>query len=130
MKGVFLTIFSIFLVFNFFYLSMYPETSLDMYTGAVLGLIGTVIATGIIGGISILGSGLNSESIKIIFGAGTLFNLLFNIEIPQLGLNIGLGLATNIISLFDSGDILNLGFISTTALSLIALVSGLMVIID
>ncbi len=130
MKSVFVVIFTIFLIFNVFYVIMYPTTTNVMTVGAVTGLVGTIIGTAVIGGIQIFGSGLNSESVKIVFGVGTLLNLLFRIEFPQLNINLGLGLATNIIDVFTTGDLYNIGFYFASGMALIGLVSGLMVIVD
>lgn len=127
MKGVFIGIFSILFIFNVIYIQMSPETTLDLYLGAMTGLVASSIAVGILGGIQVLGTGLNSESIKILFGTSTLLNALFSINIA--GYPLGLGLATNVISVFDATEGVGLGFVIATGLSLLALVSGLIIII-
>lgn len=127
MKGVFTSVFAIILLFNMIYVNMNPETTYNIYVGAVTGLIATSISVGVLGGISILGSGLNSESIKILFGTSTLLNALFQIQVGAFP--VGIGLATNIINIFTESDFVGLGFFISTALAVIALISGLIIII-
>lgn len=127
MKGVFIPVFLIILLFNMIYVNMTPETTYNIYLGAITGLLASTIAVGIIGGVQILGSGLNSESIKILFGTSTLLNVLFQIQIS--GFPIGIGLATNIVDIFTESDFIGIGFFLSTALALLALISGLIIIV-
>lgn len=114
-------------IFNFIYVSSTPSKINNMGIGALTGLLTTIIAVGIISSIQILGSGLNSASIKIIFGVGFLVNILFKVEIG--GLPIGLGLMNNLYEVFMAGDLLGIGFFITTVFSFITLVSGIIIII-
>lgn len=114
-------------IFNFIYVSSTPSKINNMGIGALTGLLTTIIAVGIISSIQILGSGLNSASIKIIFGVGFLVNILFKVEIA--GFPIGLGLMNNLYEVFMTGDLLGIGFFITTVFSFITLVSGIIIII-
>lgn len=124
---VFLSCLSVLLIFNWIYVAMYPSVTWNLTVGAVTGFVGTILALGIISGIQLFGSGLSGTSIKIIFGVGTLLNILFQITIG--GFPIGMGLANNVLSSFSGGDIIGIGYFLTTIICIITIVSGLMVII-
>jgi hypothetical protein len=106
---------------------MQPTMTWDLTIGFLTGTIATILAVGVISGIQILGSGLNSASIKIIFGIASLLNVMFQIDIA--GFPLGLGLANNLISSFPATDFLStFGFLIATGLCVITLISGLMVL--
>jgi len=113
--------------FNILYYMMSPEQLQLISVGALLGFIAQVVTVGILGGINILGSGLNSQSIKILFGITTLFNILFRIDIG--GYPIGIGLLNNVFNVFSEGDFLGFGMIIVTTLGLLTIISGLMIMI-
>jgi len=115
------------LMFNVVYGFASPTTTFTLIVGAVTGFIATIILVGVVSGIQILGSGLNSASIKILFGVGTILNLLFQVSIA--GFPVGLGLATTMINAFNSSELFGLGFLITTILCVMTLASGLMVVI-
>jgi len=126
-QEIFISSILVLLFFNFIYVSSTPNKVNTMTIGALIGLLVVVISVGVISSIQILGSGLNSASIKIIFGAGVLINIMFGIEIS--GLPIGLGLMNNLYEVFSQGDLIGIGFFITTVFSFITLVSGLIMII-
>ena len=124
-EEVFITILSGLVLFNFVYVMGNPDIDWNLGIGALTGMLATIIATGIISGIQIFGSGLNPESIKIIFGVCSLLNILFQINVG--GFPVGIGLINNLFNLFPSST--GLGFIVCSIISIIVLVSGLMIII-
>lgn len=124
MKGIFITITSILLIFNFIYCSAKPDVINSMYVGALTGLVSTVLAVGVISGVQILGSGLNSESIKIIFGVGCILNMLFRINIA--GFPLGIGLCNTILDAFPSTEFIGIGYFISSTLAMLALISGLL----
>ena len=140
-QEIFISSILVLLFFNFIYISSTPNKVNTMTIGAITGLLTLVIAVGVIGGLQILGSGLNSASIKIIFSVGVLVNIMFRIEmkgvmitlagypLTQTHLAIGLGLMNNLYEVFSQGDLLGIGFFITTVFSIITLVSGLIIII-
>lgn len=126
----FLGIMSILLVFNWLYVSANPEVTNSMVLGVVTGLVATSIGISVIAGLQIVGTGLNSASIKIIFGVSTLLQILFslNFVVADVEVVLGLGLINNLFNAFSGGDLFGLGFIISTFFGIIALVSGLFVI--
>lgn len=127
MKGVFLTMVTILILFNAIYVIASPEASNIMYLGALTGLISTVLAVGVISGIQFLGSGLNSESIRIIFSVGAILNMLFRISIA--GFPVGIGLVNNIMSIFSPTDFAGLGYFAVSIISIITLISGIITVV-
>lgn len=122
---IFISIMFILLIFNVFYTFYNPAVVWDLTVGAISGFLVVILGTGIISGITVLGSGLSTQSIKIMFGCGTLLNILFQIEIG--GFPVGFGLVTNVLNVFGS-EILGLGVIIVSILGLLAFVSGIMII--
>lgn len=115
-------------IFNVFYVIMQPDALFTVTIGAVTGFVASILAVGVISGLNILGSGLNSASIKILFGTASLLTMMFSI--PIAGFPLGMGLATNIIAVFGaSGDTFGqlIGFMLGTGLAVMTIVSGLMV---
>lgn len=125
-QEVFISCLMILMLFNIFYIFSDPEISWNLTLDVLTGFISGVIANAVITGVSILGSGLNSSSTKIIFGVGSILNLLFQIKIANIP--IGLGLATNLFGLFGT-EFFGLGLILISVLALITIVSGLMTIL-
>lgn len=133
-RSIFLSICGILFIYNVAYLLNRPpveQTALieQMLFGGVVAMIVTVGGIAIIAGTTIVGSGLNSESIRILFGIGTILNLLF--QIPLGTFSVGIGLVNPVFALFlnsGSGFLAFIGFIVATGLALAALISGLMMI--
>jgi len=111
---------------NILYYFITPESLMLITVGGLLGFISQVIAVGILGGIQILGSGLNSQSIKILFGVTTLFNILFRIDLA--GYPVGIGLLNNVFNIFSEGDFLGFGTLIVTTLGLLTIITGLMIL--
>lgn len=143
-----ISVMAILMVFNFIYIAAFPDIANTMILGSIIGLVVTVLIVCIVGGVQVLGSGLSGTSIKMIFGIAILFNILFQINLPSwifgiisvvatvagygintnLSIPIGMGLTNNIFNAFANGDLWGLGFFVATTLSIVALVSGIMVI--
>ena len=124
-QEMFISVMIILLIFNIYYTFTFTEAVWSLTIGALTGFIAVILAVGIISGVQVLGSGLTGESIKIMFGCGALLNILFQINI--FGFPLGMGLVTNVLSVFGS-EFLALGIIITSVLGMIAFVSGLIVI--
>jgi len=128
-QEVFLGSLSVMLLFSVVVMFMSPENIWEFTIDAVAGtFIGLILIAGVLTGINVLGSGLNSESVAIIFGVGALLNILFQIEIA--GFPIGLGLVNNMVNSFGASDGLGLGYLLSTVIGLITLVSGTIIIIE
>lgn len=115
------------LLFNIGYSFANPTSVFDIVVGGVVGFIATVAGLGIISGIQILGSGLSTASQKIIFGIGTLLNILFQIDIA--GLTIGMGLGSTLIEAFVLNDLFGIPFFLVTVFVIAILISGIMTIV-
>ena len=124
-QEMFISVMIILLIFNIYYTFTFTEAVWTLTIGALTGFIATILAVGIISGVQVLGSGLTGESIKILFGCGALLNVLFQINI--FGFPLGMGLVTNVLSVFGS-EFLALGIIITSVLRMIAFISGLIII--
>lgn len=119
----------------------------------ISGELVIALTVGVIGGLNILGTGLNSSSTKIIFAVASLMNIMFSIKIggtgssfapPEAGyrpggvfsidgngFQFGLGLATNVINLFSNSanDFYGLGYMISWLFALVVFASGLIIII-
>lgn len=128
---IFIGIMTILLVFNWLYVSANPLLTNTMLLGTVTGLVTTAIIVSIVTGIQVVGSGFNGSSVKILFGVCALLQILFslNFVIADIQVVIGLGLINNLFVAFSGGDFFGLGFFISTVFGIIALVSGLLVII-
>ncbi|MEM1793275.1 MAG: hypothetical protein QXE92_03445 [Thermofilaceae archaeon] len=132
-QSIFLSCVFVLLLMNVYLWLSGSSNFVQDIVGGVIGLVVAAATGAVIGGLNILGSGLTSASVKILFGLIALGLLLFQIPIP--GFPIGLGLASNVISIFisamiSSGDVFALfGFVISLLMSLMALVSGMIVIV-
>jgi hypothetical protein len=104
-------------------------TSLYSFT-SIIGFVTGMTIVAIACGISILGSGFNAESTKIIFGVGVLLNILFQISFNVVGFTvaIGLGILTNTLLSIPLNVFFGIPFIILLCLGTICLISGLLVI--
>ena len=88
----------------------------------------------IVKGISLFGQNIEfSESgAKILFGSVVIFNLLFNINIPQIGFNIGIGLINPMFELFvlaaPQGLLQMIGFFLASTIAIVGFLTGMMTI--
>lgn len=122
---IFISVMIILLIFNVYYVFSFPESTWNLTVGAITGFLAVILTIGIISGIQVLGSGLSESSIKILFGVGSLLNVLFQINIG--GFPIGLGLVSNVLSVFGM-EFFGLGMILTSILGILAFVSGLIIV--
>lgn len=123
-SSIFLTTFLILLMFNFGYFFISPDSIEFMILGFFTGLLIVILALGVITGVQILGSGLSTQTQKILFGSGFLVNCLFQIDI--VGFPIGLGLANNVINAFGT-EMMGIGLMIASIISILALISGVMI---
>jgi hypothetical protein len=125
---IFIVCMIVLILFNFFYYAVSGANWPIDLLGGVVGFLGVIASIGIIAGIQVLGSGINTEGIKILFGFGCLLNILFKISVG--GFPIGLGLLTNVFQAFtSSSDFLGFGMFITSVLGLTIIISGLLVIV-
>lgn len=127
MKGIFLTGFAILLLFNFIYCTANPDATNVMFVGAVTGLLASSVAVGVISGVTILGTGLTGESVKILFGISSLLNMLFQVNVG--GFPVGIGLITNILNVFPTDEFMGIGYFVVSSLTIVILASGVMILI-
>jgi hypothetical protein len=124
-SSIFMSCMLILLIFNAFYIMTYPASIIRITIGAIVGFLAAILA---VGGLAIFGGlFISGAAVKIVFGAASILNILFQINLGY-NLPVGMGLASNILSLFPSSEFLGIGYIVVTFISLIAFVSGLMVI--
>ena len=156
-NNIYLTSLFIILLFNVVYMAMTPNFNIfNLSIGLFTGLLISALASGVISGIKLFGSGLDGVSVKIVFGIATLINILFSIPIgndPQAipiinsiansalgvfsplaytsnGFQIGLGLGTSILNIFVGTDpFIFLGYLFVWLLIFANLISGLVIII-
>lgn len=128
---LFITVMAILTIFNFIYCVANKNVVNTMVVGGITSLIATAIMLSVVAGIQVLGSGLNSASIKILFGVSALLQILFQIQftIGTQNFSIGLGLINNVFNAFNSGDLFGIGLFVSTVFGVLALVSGLIVVI-
>lgn len=125
-EDIFLGVVVILLLFNFVLIFMQPETASEIVLDRIIGFVAGIVAIGILSGITVLGTGLGTQSVKIIFGLGAILNILFRIETPYF--NVGLGLASDLVAQFNAGEGLGIGYFIATILSIGAIISGLIII--
>ena len=135
-SSVFLSTIFTLLIFNFIYYAVYPITTLGSLVGIVLGFIPVIVLVGVVAGINVLGSGLNTFGTKALFTIGALLNILFSIPISieviagtKIEVQVGLGLLTNVLSVFQEGDLYGFGLIIVIIMGLTCFISALMMIV-
>lgn len=119
------------ILFNVAYGFANPDYVFDVLVSGVLGFVLVVLAVVSVASLQVLGSGINDAGVKIVFGVGSLINLLFRISLTFFGFpvgEVGIGLASTLLTVFDASDFMGLGYITATAFSLIVIVSGLIII--
>ena len=128
-QSIFLTTFTIILLFASFKFMMGEEDIFTTIIGGITGLIISAVVTVVIGSINVLGSGLSSSGVKILFGVATILNLLFQLQIANLP--IGIGLANILLNSFNpnAGILAFFGWLISFILTFTALVSGLIMLI-
>ena len=127
-QSIFLTTFTIILLFASFKFLMGTENIFDTIIGGIFGLIISAVVSVILGSINILGSGLSSSGVKILFGVATILNLLFQFQIANLP--VGIGLANILLESFNPSDPFGFwGWLFSLILTLTSLVSGLLMLV-
>ena len=124
-QTIFFTCLAIVLLFNVFYITSNPEMVWNIALGGIIQFVATIIATTILGSINILGSGLSDEGVKVVFGVGAILNILFQINIGNVP--VGMGLVMNLFDLFGT-EFYGIGYMITSILGLMLLVSGLVMV--
>lgn len=136
-KETFITILIILILFNISYILSLPATEQATYLtqmayGSITGLIATVAVITIATGVQIFGSGLNSESIRLLFAIGTILNILFQISFGPL--SVGIGLINPLFTVFALSEGVGMwglfGWFFATGIAISALASGLLAIVS
>ena len=130
-SGVLMVLMVVLLVFNFAYVSTSGDVGdvlTNMAMGAVLGVVIPLVVVAILSGTTVVGSGLNPSSTKLIFGMGVLMGLLFQISFTAGTFNItlGMGLLTNVFNVFAMDVFFGIPFFMTAVLGIALFVSGLL----
>lgn len=128
---VFIILMVVLMVFNFAYVTMIGDigTTLgNMAMGGILGIVIPIVVVAVLSGTNIVASGLNSASTKMIFGVGVLLGLLFQISftVATFTITLGMGLLTNVFSVFNMTDFFGIPFFMTAILGIALFVSGLL----
>lgn len=130
--GIFLSIVMILSIFNIGYYIMYPDTIFSLGISAITSFIGIGIIVAVLSGFSAFSVSLSDASQRLILIVLTLVNLLFQITIPlseDFNIPIGLGLLSNLFNVFAINDVAYLGWIFCTIMGILALVSGLQMVV-
>lgn len=124
-EEIFISSLAIILLFNVFVVAINPTESsiLNMDMSSILITAITIIATGSLASI-VVGETL----IRVVFATLVIFNILFQVDI--YGFTIGLGLTNTLFTVFQTNDILNLGFITASVLSLMVFFSGMLIVVE
>ena len=124
-EEIFISSLAIILLFNVFVVAINPTESsiLNMDMSSVL-----VTAIAIITGGSVLSIVLGETVIKVVFATLVIFNILFQIDL--YGFTVGLGLTNTLFTVFQTNDVLNLGFITASVLSLMVFFSGMLIVVE
>lgn len=126
-EEIFISTLTIILLFNVFAYSV-NATDVSLLNLDFTDLVVTAVAIVLPLSINFLGVGLSDSGISIAFAVMIVFNVLFQIEI--YGYTIGLGLINTMINVFSGGnDVLNLGFMITSILGMLAFFSGMLIIV-
>lgn len=128
---VFIILMVVLMVFNFAYVTMIGDTATtlgNMAMGGILGIVIPIVVVAVLSGTNIVASGLNSASTKMIFGVGVLLGLLFQISftVATFTITLGMGLLTNVFSVFSMTDLAGIPFFMTAVLGIALFVSGLL----
>jgi hypothetical protein len=127
-SGILITLIVIMLMFNFIYAVSNPDVTNNIVLDSLIGLITGSVVTGIISGITLFGSGLNSESVRIIFGITSFMNILFKINLS--GYQIGLGLGRNMIDAFPVNAMAGIPYFTCWLLVITVFILGVMMLIE
>lgn len=134
-SSVFLSTIFTLLIFNFIYYAIYPISTLGSLIGIIIGFVPVIVLVGVVAGINVLGSGLNTFGTKALFTIGALLNILFSIPISieiikgvSIEVQLGLGLLTNVLTVFQEGDFYGFGVIIVVVMGLLCFISALMMI--
>jgi hypothetical protein len=125
---ILITLVVIMLMFNFIYAVSNVEITNNIVLNSLIGLITGSVVTGVISGFTFFGSGLNSESVKIIFGVTSFMNILFKINIS--GYQIGLGLGSNMIDAFPVDAMVGIPYFACWLLVITVFILGVMMLIE
>lgn len=126
--GIFLSVLMVLFVFNVGYYVIYPDSVELVGISVLTTFITTGLAIGIISGISAFTIEISDTAQKIIFVVVLLVNIMFQIVLPfgdLYELPLGLGLLTNVFNVFALNDALLIGYVISSILGILALVSGL-----
>ena len=130
--GIFLSIIMVLTIFNIGYYVMYPDTIFSLGISLVTSFIGIGIVVGVLSGFSAFSVSLSDTSQRLILIILTLVNLLFQITIPlseDFNIPVGLGLLSNLFTVFAVNDVAYLGWVFCTIMGVLALVSGLQMVV-
>lgn len=124
-SGLFISCFIIIITFNLFYVTVNPTEVYNLTIGGVSGFVVQILGIAILSGVNALGSGLNAQSTKIIFGVGTILNILFQLQFWEI--TLGFGLINNLINAFSGSPTFITIIIGVFAI--ITLFSGLLTVL-
>lgn len=98
----------------------------------LIAFVGAGVGVAAVGGFELIGSGLDTESIRITFAAIMLFGLLIRIPIVHIGsfnLGFGFGLSNTLFDVFTQGDFLTIGWTISLLLTITCFFTGILILI-
>lgn len=132
-QEIFIVLMVTLLIFNFCVVSLNGNASAFLLNLAVGGILTVIIAgmvAAVASAINVLGSGVNPAGTKIIFGFAVLLGILFQLTftIGTATIPLGMGLLTNIFTIFSISDLYGIPFFLTAVIGVVILVTGLQTI--
>ena len=124
-EEIFISSLAIIILFNVFVVSMNPSQA-SILNMSFNNLLITAIATITAGSLAsiIVGETL----IRVVFATLVLFNVMFQVDIYNF--TIGFGLINTMINVFTTYDVLGLGLITASVLSLMVFFSGMLMVVE
>lgn len=76
-----------------------------------------------------MGSGLSDVTIKVLFASAILMAIMFSVSIPYINITVGLGLLTNVLTVFSMTEMLGIGYLIVATLGIITFISAILIIV-
>jgi len=124
-EGIFISTMLVILLFNTFIVFGNPEES-SLLNINIENIVITAVGIILVGSLTSIVMG--EEVMRKAFAIMLVFNVLFKIDVA--GFTIGLGLTNNLIDAFAVNDVMYLGTITTTLLSIMAFFSGMLIVVE
>jgi hypothetical protein len=124
-EEIFISTLAILVLFNVFVVSINPAQS-SILNLDFQGIIVSALSVITVGSVVQIVTG--ETILRIVFSILLLFNVLFQVHI--YGFTVGLGLVNTVFNVFQVYDVLNIGFIVASVLSMLVFFSGMLIIVE